>query len=224
MVLGILSFPGGSVIRNPEGSISGSGRSPGGGNANPLQYSCLGNCLPGRLLYHSCDSKRVGHDLAIKQLDISLFSHVFRKESSNEAVIWEFLKKSACCLKGLLKGLSSLGAQITINSSIYYRRSHINSYRWLQHLRHFLPTLQSRNSLWPRLGLASVASPRRISGLTEHAQWCSPYRLCRHKLTLLSTILGSFICKFNWFLTIMSSYRTKHSLIPWKPKLISLKL
>ena len=29
-------------IRN-EGSIPGSGRSPGEGNGNPLQYSCLGN-------------------------------------------------------------------------------------------------------------------------------------------------------------------------------------
>ena len=26
-----------------EGSIPGLGRSPGGGNSNPLQYSCLGN-------------------------------------------------------------------------------------------------------------------------------------------------------------------------------------
>ena len=26
-----------------EGSIPGSERSPGGGNGNPLQYSCLGN-------------------------------------------------------------------------------------------------------------------------------------------------------------------------------------
>ena len=26
-----------------EGSIPGSGRSPGGGHGNPLQYSCLGN-------------------------------------------------------------------------------------------------------------------------------------------------------------------------------------
>ena len=26
-----------------EGLIPGSGRSPGGGNGNPLQYSCLGN-------------------------------------------------------------------------------------------------------------------------------------------------------------------------------------
>ena len=42
-------FLGGSVVKNPPentgdvGLISGSGRSPGGGNGNPLQYSCLGN-------------------------------------------------------------------------------------------------------------------------------------------------------------------------------------
>ena len=44
-----LSFPGGSVVKNPpasagdDGSIPGSGRSLGEGNGNPLQYSCLGN-------------------------------------------------------------------------------------------------------------------------------------------------------------------------------------
>ena len=44
-----MGFPGDSVVKNPSanagnlGSISGSGRSPGGGNGNPLQYSCLGN-------------------------------------------------------------------------------------------------------------------------------------------------------------------------------------
>ena len=45
-------FPGGAVVKNTPtnvgdardtGSISGSGRSPGEGNGNPLQYSCLGN-------------------------------------------------------------------------------------------------------------------------------------------------------------------------------------
>ena len=42
-------FPGGSVVKNPPanaedlGSIPGSGRSPGEGNGNPLQYSCLGS-------------------------------------------------------------------------------------------------------------------------------------------------------------------------------------
>ena len=49
MVTDILGFPGGSVIKNPlanvgdMGSIPGLGRSPGKGNDNPLQYSCLGN-------------------------------------------------------------------------------------------------------------------------------------------------------------------------------------
>ena len=42
-------FPGGSAVNIPPanagdvGSIPGSGRSPGGRNGNPLQYSCLEN-------------------------------------------------------------------------------------------------------------------------------------------------------------------------------------
>ena len=42
-------FPGGLVIKNmpanagDAGLIPGSGRSPGGGNGNPLQYSCWDN-------------------------------------------------------------------------------------------------------------------------------------------------------------------------------------
>ena len=44
-----MCFPGSSVVKNPlvnEGVmdlIPGSGRSPGEGNGNPLQYSCLEN-------------------------------------------------------------------------------------------------------------------------------------------------------------------------------------
>ena len=43
------AFPGDSVVKNlcanagDMGSIPGSGRSPGEGNGNPLQYACLGN-------------------------------------------------------------------------------------------------------------------------------------------------------------------------------------
>ena len=45
-----MGFPGGSVVRNlpanagttgDAGSVPGSGRSPGEGHGNPLQYSCL---------------------------------------------------------------------------------------------------------------------------------------------------------------------------------------
>ena len=47
------------------GSISGSGRSPRGGNANPLQYSCLENPMDrGTWWAKSMGSQRVGHDLA----------------------------------------------------------------------------------------------------------------------------------------------------------------
>ena len=44
-----MGFHGGSVVKNlpasvgDVGSIPGSGRSPGKGNGNLLQYSCLGN-------------------------------------------------------------------------------------------------------------------------------------------------------------------------------------
>ena len=50
------------VVKNPPanarglkdlGSISASGRSPGGGHSNPLQYSCLENPI---------ESQRIGHD------------------------------------------------------------------------------------------------------------------------------------------------------------------
>ena len=49
-----MGFPGGAVVKNPPaktgdardvGSIPGSGRSPGGGTGNSLQYSCLKNSM-----------------------------------------------------------------------------------------------------------------------------------------------------------------------------------
>ena len=50
----IYGFPGGSVVKNLPANagdpgymrlIPGSGRSPGGRNGNPFQYSCLENSL-----------------------------------------------------------------------------------------------------------------------------------------------------------------------------------
>ena len=70
-----IGLPGGSVVKNlpantgDVGLIPGSERSPGEGNGNPLQYSCLGNPMdrgePGRL--QSMGLHRVGHNLATKQ-------------------------------------------------------------------------------------------------------------------------------------------------------------
>ena len=65
VVLITKDFPGGSEVKasawnaGDQGSIPGSGRSPGEGNGNSLQYSCLDRG-PGGL--QSMGSQRVGHD------------------------------------------------------------------------------------------------------------------------------------------------------------------
>ena len=74
-ILGIFfGFQGGSKVKNPPanagatgdtGLIPGSGRSPGGGNGNPLQYACLENPMNGGAWWTtSMGSQRVRHDWA----------------------------------------------------------------------------------------------------------------------------------------------------------------
>ena len=49
MYITLLDFPGGSVVRSaPTNAVDtylnpGLGRSPGGGNGNPFQFSCWGD-------------------------------------------------------------------------------------------------------------------------------------------------------------------------------------
>ena len=66
-------FPDGSVVMNPppnagatgdKDSLPGLGRSPGGGNGNPLQYSCLGNPMDRRAWWATAHG-------AAKELDMS---------------------------------------------------------------------------------------------------------------------------------------------------------
>ena len=67
----IWGFPGGAMVKNlptnagdarDMGSVPGLGRSPGLGNGNPLQYSCLENSMDRGV--HGIT--RVGHDLETK--------------------------------------------------------------------------------------------------------------------------------------------------------------
>ena len=65
----VRNFPGGSDGKvsayNAEdpGSVPRSGRSPGEGNGNPLQYSCLENPMDGGACgLQSMESQRVAHD------------------------------------------------------------------------------------------------------------------------------------------------------------------
>ena len=64
-------FPSSSVGKESAGNaedpglIRGLGRSPGEGNGNPLQYSCLGNSMDrgaGLQRLQALGSQRAGHD------------------------------------------------------------------------------------------------------------------------------------------------------------------
>ena len=70
---------GAQLVKNPSaaqesacntgdmGSVPGLGRSPGGGNSNPLQYSCLGNPMDRGFWWATVYGvTRVGHDLVTK--------------------------------------------------------------------------------------------------------------------------------------------------------------
>ena len=65
-----MDFPGSAVVKNlpanagnarDMGSILGSGRSPGVGNGNPLQFSCLENSMDRGAWLQSMGSQRVRH-------------------------------------------------------------------------------------------------------------------------------------------------------------------
>ena len=63
VTLVVKNLPVGAGDARDTGSISGLGRSPGGGSGNPLQYSCLRNSRDrGAWLVQSMGLQRVGHD------------------------------------------------------------------------------------------------------------------------------------------------------------------
>ena len=65
-----MGFPGDSVVKNLPASaggvrsIPGSGRSPGEGSGNPLQYSCLENPTDRGAWRAVLDMKRTVRDIA----------------------------------------------------------------------------------------------------------------------------------------------------------------
>ena len=70
-----VGFPGGSMVMNPPanagdtGSIPGLRRSPGVGNGNSLQYSCLGNSMDREAWWATV------HGMAKNQTQLSKWAH-----------------------------------------------------------------------------------------------------------------------------------------------------
>ena len=76
-------FPGGSEVKASAcnagdlGSISGSGRSPGEGNGNPLQYYCLENPMDGGAWWATV------HRVTKSQTQLSDFTFTFKQYTIN---------------------------------------------------------------------------------------------------------------------------------------------
>ena len=88
-------FPGGSDGKEPAcnaadpGLIPGSGRSPGEGNGNPIQYSCLENLMDRGASWATVHGvARVRHDLVTKPPGFSptLTKKIFTSPESLELI------------------------------------------------------------------------------------------------------------------------------------------
>ena len=92
-------FPSGSGSKvsacsagNP-GSIPGLGRSPGEGNGNPLQYSCLENSMDGGAWWATVHGlQRVGREWARSLLHIYILPHI-----PFHSGLWQGIEYSSLC-------------------------------------------------------------------------------------------------------------------------------
>ena len=82
----MMGFPGGSELKastwnaGVPGSIPGPGRSPGEGNGNPLQYSCLENPMEGGAWWATV------HGVTKSQTRLSDFTFSFHDYSVSQCI------------------------------------------------------------------------------------------------------------------------------------------
>ena len=108
------------------GSISGSGRSPGEGNGNPLQYSCLKNPMDRGAWQATVHGvPRVGHDLATKPPPIP---KEINPEYSLERLM---LRLKLQCFGHMMRRADSLEKTLMLGKIEDRRRRGQQSMRWL---------------------------------------------------------------------------------------------
>ena len=95
----VYGFPGGSEVKASAcnagdlGSIPGSGRSPGEGNGNPLQYSCLENPMDGGVWWatvHGVTKSRTRLNEWLKRLKYVYISSLEKEMATHSSILaWE---------------------------------------------------------------------------------------------------------------------------------------
>ena len=138
-----------------RGLIPGLGRSPGEGNGNPLQYSCLENPMGrGAQTYSPWGCQRVGHDLATKQQQfIVRYGNLEREQKKLSVLIY--------CAFGR-PCLESAVAQETVSSQkVLWGRLLKSSFAILYAFIDCVPTVFAKNMSSPHVMLGTMDSNRR---------------------------------------------------------------
>ena len=93
IVLGVWGFPAVSVVKNPlanegdGGSIPELGRSPGEGNCNPLQHSCLENPMD-RGAWQATVQRLSTHRSLLFEFHQSSYKGIVKKKQTLKWVAW----------------------------------------------------------------------------------------------------------------------------------------
>ena len=133
---------GGTVVENPPakagdmGSIPGSGRSPGGGNGNPLQCPCCDNPM-------DRGAWRAAVYGGLKELDLPEHAHSIYKhhESPGQSSTWELSVSLSTSLQFIWKLTVTL--QRVLLSEIVFSIHFLSLLeRKIHRERHFFPSLQ----------------------------------------------------------------------------------
>ena len=113
-----------------SGLIPGSGRSPGGRNSSPLQYSCLGNPMDRRSLvgYSPWGCKRIRHSLATKEqvsrstvyeCEMQQYDHFLQHKCNHFLFILQFNKTLCEIMKQLdITPIWRLGTHWQLDSTL----------------------------------------------------------------------------------------------------------
>ena len=107
------------MVKNPPanagdtrdaGLIPGSGRSPGGGNGNPLQYSCLGNPMDrGACGLQSMAEQRVRPDWETADTNTQVYKHFLRMPTQCQVAVQSFRNSRMNKARGWLSETLTFG-------------------------------------------------------------------------------------------------------------------
>ena len=164
------AFQGGSVVKNPpanagdSGSILGSGRSPGVGNGNPFQYSCLGNPMNRGVWWATIH--RVARNWTRLSDWARMHTHIKERRKVIRIKMWRNCRWWQTCTFGLGTKMRNTAEGWQLN-----KYKGISSVRWYLHTRNTCdPHILS--ILAPESGLLAFDCPFCPQGF--HSR-CLPY-------------------------------------------------